>query len=218
VTPMLHGLYVVTEDRRHTGGTLPEKVRAALEGGARVVQYRDKSADHRRRLDEAAALADLCRKHGALFLINDDVDLALAAGADGVHLGRDDQDLRNARRQLSAGSIIGISCYNDLELARQAAGLGADYIAFGSFFPSPTKPRAVRAKPELLRQARRELSLPMVAIGGISPENGAALVRAGATMLAAVSAVFAAPDVTAAARAFAPCFTPAEETQHDRRT
>ena len=213
MNPGLRGLYVITEDRRLPTEKLWMDVQAALLGGARIVQYRDKSTDHVRRLEAAKALAGLCGEHGALFLVNDDVDLAVAAGAVGVHLGRDDGDIRGARRRLPAGGIIGVSCYNAFDRARLAADQGADYIAFGSFFPSPTKPHAVRATPELLRLAHRELSLPTVAIGGISPENGAALVRAGADMLAVISAVFAAPDITAATQAFAPCFTPAEETQ-----
>ena len=118
-----------------------------------------------------------------------------------------------ARNALPAGAIVGVSCYNRFDLARDAREQGADYIAFGSFFPSPTKPQAVRAGPELLRRAREELGLPTVAIGGISPENGAALVRAGADMLAVISGVFAMPDVAAAARAFDACFTPAEESR-----
>ena len=209
----LRGLYAITEDRRHRAGELREKVRAALLGGARVVQYRDKSADRARRLEEATSLATLCREQGVLFIVNDDVDLAVAAGAGGVHLGREDRDIRSARGQLPPGTIVGVSCYNDLDRARRAAAEGADYVAFGSFFSSPTKPHAVRAEPALLRRAHDELTLPTVAIGGISPENGAALVQAGADMLAVISAVFAAPDVTAAARAFAPCFSRAEETQ-----
>ena len=208
----LHGLYVITEDRRLGANAIAAAVEAALHGGARVVQYRDKSDDGARRLAEARALKELCAAHGVPLLINDDIDLALAVGANGVHLGRDDADVASARRLLPAQSLIGVSCYNRFELAQNAAAAGADYVAFGSFHVSPTKPYAVRADPDLLRRARRELSLPTVAIGGISPENGAALVRAGADMLAVISAVFAAPDITAATRAFAPCFTPAEET------
>jgi thiamine-phosphate pyrophosphorylase len=212
MTLPLRGLYLITDDRRSGPDALLAAVAAALRGGARVVQYRDKGTDTARRLAEAQALAGLCRAHQVPLLINDDVELAISVGADGVHLGRDDADLPSARVRLPAGSLIGVSCYNRLELARDAAARGADYIAFGSFFPSPTKPQAVRADPGLLRRARRELRLPTVAIGGISPENGAALVRAGADMLAVISAVFAAPDVTAAAQAFARCFDPAEET------
>lgn len=207
----LHGLYVITEDRQSGAASITAKVSAALRGGARIVQYRDKTDDRARRLDEASALATLCLEHGAVFLINDDVELAAASGAEGVHLGRDDPDIATARRLLPAGSLVGVTCYNHLERAQQAAAQGADYVAFGSFFPSPTKPHAVHADLDLLRLARRELSLPVVAIGGISPENGAALVRAGADMLAVISAVFAAPDITAATQAFAPCFSPTEE-------
>ena len=161
---------------------------------------------------EARTIADLCRTRGVIFLVNDDVDLAVAAMADGVHLGRHDRDVATARSRLPANGLIGVSCYDRFDMALQAAAQGADYVAFGSFFPSPTKPEAVRAGPELLDRARRELSLPTVAIGGISPENGATLVRAGADMLAVISGVFAAPDVAAAARAYSNCFTTAEES------
>jgi len=213
MTRRLRGLYVITEDRPPAGRPVATGVEAALRGGARIVQYRDKSEDQARRLEEARALRGLCSDHGALLLINDDIELAAAVAADGVHLGRDDPDMASARTHLPAGSLIGITCYNRFERAQQAAARGADYIAFGSFHPSPTKPHAVHADPELLHRARRELSLPTVAIGGISPENGAALVRAGADMLAVISAVFAAPDITAAARAFTHCFSAVEETK-----
>ena len=209
----LQGLYAITEDRALSAGEACVAVEAALRGGASLVQYRDKSSDHRRRLAAATALKALCARYRVPLLINDDVELARAVGADGVHLGRDDPDIGHARARLPDHSLIGVSCYNRFELAQQAVEAGADYVAFGSFFASPTKPQAVAATPDLLRRARRELSVPTVAIGGISPENGAALVRAGADMLAVISAVFAAPDIAAAARAFAPCFNPAEETR-----
>jgi len=208
----LRGLYVITADGRTGPEALVAAVDAALCGGARLVQYRDKSDDHARRGQEARALKRLCDRHRVPLLINDDLELALACGAAGVHLGRDDLDIAGARARLPAGSLIGASCYDRFELAEAAAAQGADYIAFGSFFPSPTKPLAVSAGTELLRRAHRELAIPAVAIGGISPENGAALVQAGADMLAVISAVFAAPDITAAARAFTACFNPAEET------
>lgn len=202
----LHGLYAITPDRRLAGTALAAAVEACLQGGARILQYRDKGADPERRLAEALQLRALCARHGALFLVNDDVALAVAANADGVHLGRDDPDIAAARRQLPPGAVIGASCYNRFELAREAAAAGADYVAFGSFHPSQTKPGAVRADAELLRRARRELALPAVAIGGISPENGAALVEAGAAMLAVISALFDAADIRAAAQSFATCF------------
>lgn len=211
-TQQLRGLYAITEDRALGPAALSEAVAAAIAGGARVIQYRDKSTDRERRLAEASAVRRLTANSNIPLLINDDVDLAAAVGADGVHLGTDDADLTAARARLPAGSLIGISCYNRFELAQLAVAQGADYVAFGSFYPSPTKPNAVRADRQLLRRARTELAVPTVAIGGISPENGAALVAAGADMLAVISAVFAAPDVTAATKAFAPCFDSPEET------
>lgn len=211
-THALHGLYAITDTTASNPDALSDAVEAALQGGARVLQYRDKSDDRERRLREASTLRTLTRRYDVPLLINDDIELALAVGADGVHLGRDDAAIDRARARLASGSLVGISCYNRFDLAQQAAAAGADYIAFGSFFPSPTKPHAVRAEPALLQRARTELGLPVVAIGGISPENGAALVRAGADMLAVINALFAAADISAAARTFADCFTPTEET------
>jgi thiamine-phosphate pyrophosphorylase len=213
---VLHGLYAITCDRRDGATPLARRVEAAIRGGARVIQYRDKSDDAARRRAEAEVLRRVCTAAGVALLINDDIDLALAVDADGVHLGRDDTDLAAARRRLGRGRLIGVSCYDRFDLAEAASAGGADYVAFGSFHPSPTKPAAVRASPGLLRRARAELPLPAVAIGGISPENGAALVQAGAAMLAVISAVFAAADITAAARAFAPCFATAEETTDEQ--
>ena len=193
------GLYAITDGPR---GDLPDAVAQALAGGARVLQYRDKTADAMRRHAEALALKRLCDAHAVPLIINDDVALAVAVGAAGVHLGRDDDDLAAARAVLGAGAIIGVSCYDSLERARTAAAAGADYIAFGAFFPSPTKPDAARASPDLLRQSAT-LGLPRVAIGGITPDNAPSLVEAGADFLAVISAVFAAADVRAAAQRFA---------------
>jgi thiamine-phosphate pyrophosphorylase len=212
MNPQLQGLYVITDDRNEGVTTLTRRVDAALRGGARLVQYRNKQGAAQHRLATATALQALCQSHGVPLLINDDIQLAVAVGAAGVHLGRDDQPTAMARAQLPPGGLIGRSCYDRFDLAQRAADEQADYVAFGSFFASPTKPHAVTAPLPLLRRARRELALPVVAIGGITPENGAALVEAGASMLAVISAVFAAPDVTHAARAFAPCFKSAEET------
>lgn len=206
----LRGLYAITPARSRPGRPLTELVEDALTGGARIVQYRDKSADASRRLAEAGALLTLCRRAGALLIINDDLELTAAIRADGVHLGRDDADPRQARERLGPDALIGISCYNRFERALKARELGADYAAFGRFFPSGTKPDAVQASPELLLRARRELNLPLVAIGGITPENGGPLIAAGADMLAVVNGVFAAPDTRAAARAFTELFP--EET------
>jgi thiamine-phosphate pyrophosphorylase len=139
------------------------------------------------------------------FIINDDVALAAAIGADGVHLGRDDGDIAAARQQLRHG-IVGLSCYNEWPLAKAAAAAGADYVAFGAFFPSTTKPNAARAAPDLLKRSRQELDIPVVAIGGITPENGRDLIAAGADMLAVVQGVFGQPDIQAAARRYAALF------------
>jgi thiamine-phosphate pyrophosphorylase len=178
----------------------------ALAGGARIVQYRNKGADHATRREEAGILQQLCRAAGALLIVNDDLELAAAVGADGVHLGRNDADPQEARRRLGRHAVIGVSCYDQLARARAAQALGADYAAFGRFFPSRTKPAAVQAHPRLLRRARRELALPLVAIGGITAENGGPLIAAGAHMLAVVEGVFCAGDVRAAARAMTELF------------
>jgi len=204
----LRGLYVITDTALARGRPLAELVAEALAGGARLVQYRDKTADHARRRGEAGALASLCRAAGVPLVVNDDLDLAIAARADGVHLGRDDAAIAAARARLGPDRLIGVSCYDRFELALAARQAGADYVAFGSFHPSPTKPAAVRADVALLERARRELALPVVAIGGITPENGRALVAAGADMLAVINAVFGAADVRAAAAAFARLFAP----------
>jgi len=202
------GLYAITDGSRDD---LLEAVARALAGGARLVQYRDKTADHARRHAEAAALRQLCTNHGVPLLINDDLELAAAVRADGVHLGEHDPALAAARGVLGAEAIIGVSCYDSLERARELAAAGADYLAFGAFFPSPTKPLARRAAPELLRQSAA-LGLPRVAIGGITPDNAGSLVEAGADYLAVISALFGAADVRAAAQTFTDLYTSASGT------
>lgn len=170
-----------------------------------MLQYRDKTRDPDRRLRDACALAAVCREFAAPLIINDDVELARASGAAGVHLGEDDADVADARAVLGTDAIIGVSCYDSLQRARDAAAAGANYLAFGAFFPSPTKPAARRATPELLRGARA-FGLPLVAIGGIIAENGGSLIAAGADYLAVISGVFGASDVRAAARRLAALF------------
>ena len=198
------GLYAITDGPR---ADLSEAVAQALAGGARVLQYRDKGTDAARRHVEAAVLKQLCDAHAVPLIVNDDVALAVTVGAAGVHLGRDDDDVAAARAVLGPGAIIGVSCYDSLERARAAAAGGADYVAFGAFFPSPTKPQAVRAPLELLRQSAT-LGVPRVAIGGITPDNAPSLVEAGADFLAVISAVFGAADVRAAAQRFARLYPP----------
>jgi len=198
----LRGLYAISDGPRVD---LVDACAAALEGGARILQYRDKTRDPARRLDEARALQALCMRFGVPLIVNDDIELAAAVGAAGVHLGEDDGDLASARTRLGAQAIIGVSCYDSLERARQFAGAGADYLAFGAFFPSPTKPHARRATPALLREAR-EFGKPLVAIGGIAIDNAPALIEAGADCVAVISALFGAKDVRGAAQGFASLF------------
>ncbi len=198
----LAGLYVITDTQRTQRDALVSAVAAAIAGGARIVQYRDKSGDAERRLAEASALRALTLAHNVVFLINDDVALAHAVAADGVHLGREDGAIANARKTLGDEAIIGASCYNEFALAEQAVLAGADYVAFGAFYPSKTKPQAVPASLMLLAQARAQLPVPVCAIGGITLEHAPPLLAAGADMLAVISAVFAAPDIQAAAQAF----------------
>ena len=200
----LHGLYGITDGR-----PLPQllaSVEAAIRGGARVIQYREKSTAAARRSAEAQALLELCRGHGVLLLINDDVELAAAVGADGVHLGKDDGRVDLARVRLGPRAVIGVSCYDSLERALQAAHDGADYVAFGSFFASASKPAAVRAPLALLKDARARLGIPLCAIGGITPANGGELVQAGADMLAVIQGLFGAADVQVAAREYSNLF------------
>lgn len=197
------GLYAISDGPRPD---LFAAVKAALRGGAELLQYRDKTADSARRMFEARALRELCTRFEVPFIVNDDVELALAVGADGVHLGEDDGDVAAARARLGAEAIIGASCYDSLELARQLAAAGADYLAFGAFFPSPTKPNARRATLDLLREAK-PLGLPLVAIGGITPDNALPLVETGADFLAVISGVFAQADPEAAARRYAALYT-----------
>ncbi len=203
---LIHGLYAIADSTYLTPQTLVVRVAAALEGGARVVQYRDKHSTQATRLASALSLATLCREHAVPLIINDDAKLALECGAAGVHLGRDDTDVRAVRRLLGDAAIIGVSCYNDGERARRAQEEGADYVAFGRFFPSRTKPQALPANLDLLRRARAELSLPIVAIGGITAENGAALVAAGAHALAVIEGLWGQADVRAAAARYAELF------------
>jgi thiamine-phosphate pyrophosphorylase len=205
------GLYAITDSRLLARGTLIEQVSRAIDGGAALIQYREKHRPREECGHDARALATLCRERNIPLIINDDIELAAACGAAGVHLGRDDVPVSRARRRLGRQAIIGVSCYNQLERAQTAAGMGASYVAFGRFFSSNTKPGAVQALPALLTQARREIKLPIVAIGGITPENGAELVHAGANLLAVIHGVFGQTDIRAAARAYAKLFEAGRE-------
>ena len=203
----ISGLYAVTPDLDDTA-LLLERVRAALAGGVGFVQYRNKFAAEGLRRVQASALRELCRCSGAVLIINDHVELARDIAADGVHVGGDDATIAEARAKLGHDKIIGASCYNSLARAQAAAAQGADYVAFGSFFASSVKPGAVRAPLALLREARRQTTLPLVAIGGITFDNARQLIAAGADAIAVISALFAAPDIEIAAREFSRLFDP----------
>lgn len=198
VRASLRGLYLLTPDETDTPRLLARV--GAVIAHATLLQYRNKLADARLADRQVAALLPLCRSHGVPLLVNDDWRLARARGADGAHLGEDDGDLRAAREALGDDAILGASCYDSLARARDAAAAGADYVAFGACFPSATKPNARRAGPGLLREAAT-LGLPVVAIGGITPDNARGVVEAGADMVAVIGGVFDAPDPGAAARA-----------------
>jgi len=197
------GLYLITPDETDTARLLART--APLLPGTAWLQYRNKAVDAATRQAQAAALAALCRQEGVPLIINDDPALAQAVSADGVHLGEDDGDIAAARALLGPGAIIGASCYDQLELARNAVAAGASYVAFGAFFPSRSKLNTRRAQPALLSDAAT-LGVPRVAIGGITPDNGRALVEAGADLLAVISGVYSAPDPLAALQAYRACF------------
>ena len=201
----LRGLYAITPDGL-PDDVLLERVEAALRGGVRLLQYRDKQSTPSQREEMALALCALCRRYGTGFIVNDDLALALKIDADGVHLGGSDGDLVAARQTLGLGKLLGASCYSDFELARTAVSAGADYVAFGAVYPSPTKPQAVRAPLELFARCRAELRIPACAIGGITLDNAPPLVAAGADLLAVITDLFSAPDVESRASAFQQLF------------
>jgi thiamine-phosphate pyrophosphorylase len=190
----MRGLYAITPDVVDTD-VLARKVEQALAAGVAMLQYRNKMLSRERRLLQAKTLAPIARGYGVPFIVNDDLEIALAVGANGAHLGKDDGDLAAARSKL-AGKILGASCYGDLEKAKAAVKTGADYVAFGSVFPSPTKPDAVRAPLSLFKN---DLGVPLCAIGGITLQNAPALIAAGASLLAVISDLFDAPDIAARA-------------------
>jgi hydroxymethylpyrimidine/phosphomethylpyrimidine kinase len=204
----LRGLYAITPDEADTA-VLLDRVGQVLAGGARVVQYRNKTASPELRTTQAMALRELTRAHQALLIINDDASLTLAADADGVHLGRDDGDIAATRERIGADRLLGVSCYNDWALARKGLDAGADHVAFGAAFTSATKPEAVRAAPELYAQARAKTKAPIVAIGGIEPGNAKGLVDLGVDALAVITALFGSTDPKASAEAFAAMYAPA---------
>ena len=201
----MQGLYLVTPNWDDTGKLL-EYTGAALNAGAAMVQYRHKDADDALRREQGAALLALCRRYGRPLVINDHVGLCVTLGADGVHVGGTDASVAEARAALGPGKIVGASCYGDLELARAAERAGATYAAFGGFYPSTVKRYSFVTAPAIIEQARAELALPLVVIGGMTPANAAPLVERGAHMVAAITSVYQAADPGAAVRAFGALF------------
>lgn len=191
------GIYAITDDLLLPGQRLFAAAEDALRAGIRLLQYRSKCESANFKFDCAKKLAALCNEYQTPLIINDDIELCKMAGADGVHLGTMDGDIRSARNSLGANAIIGITCHSSIDEALQAERMGASYVAFGRFFPSITKPDAPAAELQLITQAREVLTIPIVAIGGINAENGAAVFQAGADMLAVIHAVFGGDDVTA---------------------
>jgi thiamine-phosphate pyrophosphorylase len=204
--PGIKGLYAVTPDIPDTD-ELVRKARLALQGGARVLQYRNKIATGALKLLQAQALRALTRDFDTTYIVNDDAELAALVDADGVHLGGEDGTIAKARALLGKQKIIGVSCYNRASLAHEAVPQGADYVAFGAFFASIVKPGAVKADVAMLQTVRQELSVPIVAIGGITLQNGKTLIDAGADGLAVISALFDAPNIELAAHEFSTLFS-----------
>lgn len=189
----ISGLYLITDDRLSGKGELMEIVQIALENGVSILQYRDKHSEPIARYKIAMRLREMTRAYGVPLVINDFVFLAAEVGADGVHLGLEEARLPLARKILGSEAIIGVSCHNRVDDAVRMEAEGADYVAFGAIYRSPTKPRASRASIETIREARSRLGIPIVAIGGITPENAEPVLQAGADALAVISAVFSAP-------------------------
>ena len=200
----IRGLYALTPDEPDTD-RLTEMVQAALEGGARLVQYRNKVATPRLRRQQAQALRDVCRRFAVPLIVNDDLAIAVEIDADGVHLGREDGDVAAARARFP-GKLLGASCYNEIPRAIAAQSGGADYVAFGRFFRSVTKPGDIKASLALVAEAKRQIDVPVVAIGGITLEQTPSLIAGGVDAVAVISALFSSADIRATARRFAALF------------
>ena len=207
---LIKGLYAITPDIANTE-LLLKKVEAALQGGASVLQYRNKAANQQLQTQQARALLPLCRQYNIPLIINDSTKLCLALGADGVHLGTDDGILAEVRARIGFDKLLGASCYNRFDLALQAQAQGASYVAFGACFTSTTKPNAPKASLDLFAQAKTELIIPTVAIGGITLQNAPQLIKAGASAVAVINAIFSpsftTDDIKLASQQFSLMFT-----------
>ena len=202
----LAGLYAITDEKLIAEDRFAQIIESALQGGTNIIQYRDKSGDHKKRVRQASLLRSLCERYRAICIINDDLELAREVNAHGVHLGRDDSSLTAARQALGPDAIIGVSCYNDLALALAAEKNSADYVAFGAFFSSPTKPHAVNARLEIIALAKQQLTIPVCTIGGITGSNIERVIQQGADMAAVISSLFSADDIELQARSLSQHF------------
>ena len=209
----LSGLYIITDEHLIDEENFIQDIEHALQGGANIVQYRDKSQNKEKKRHQAHALRELCDQHHKIFIINDDIELAQETHADGVHIGINDAPLSDVREQLGNDKIIGVSCYNDFSLALTAQQQGANYVAFGSFYLSSIKPEARKADTELLQKARNQLCIPVCAIGGITSKNAAPLINAGANMLAVISDIFSHADTKTASNNISKQFTAHEHNK-----
>lgn len=201
LVPSSGGIYAITDCLNLSNHQLIEKSESILRNGAMLFQYRNKNYNVVNNIELVKELKSLCKQFSVPFIINDDVELARQVAADGIHLGKNDRDLPSTREYLGS-VIIGVSCYNNIKRAIEAKKSGVDYIAFGSFFPSQTKPDAVKADVEILTQAKNELDLPIVAIGGITPENGKVLLDAGADFLAVINGLYSVIDTETAVKQY----------------
>ena len=191
----LKGLYAITDEHLITEADFKQKVTLALQGGSRIIQYRDKSNNSKKRFQQARSLRSICEQYHALCIINDDIDLSKAVNAHGVHLGKNDTSITKARQTLGENAIIGVSCYNNLSLAIDAEKNSADYVAFGAMFSSSTKPEAVKTNIDIISHAKQQLNIPVCAIGGITDKNIQQLIQQGVDMTAVISSLFAGNDV-----------------------
>lgn len=196
----ISGLYVITDTNLMDQVNIVQKVEQAVQGGAKIVQFRDKISSFEIKLNLAKKLKTLCQKNNTLFIINDDIQLAKQVKADGVHIGKEDDDILEAKKQLGESAVIGVSCYNDIQRAQKMQNLGATYVAFGRFFPSKTKPHAPPADLSTIQQAKKQLKIPVVTIGGIDHSNAKTLIDAGADSIAVIQGVFAENDIHSAAK------------------
>ena len=202
----LTGLYAITDEALIPESFFNKIIESALKGGVKIIQYRDKSSNTKKRLRQANALCLLCKQYDAISIINDDIELAKTVGADGVHIGRDDNSVETARQTLGGNAIIGVSCYGDLALAKQAEQNGADYVAFGAMFTSPTKPMATVTGMSIIAQAKSQLSVPICTIGGITEQNIQQVVESGSDMTAVISSLFSKDDITYTAKSLSQYF------------